>query len=182
MTRTPHDAGPGSLLENMSSRPTTVVTHRSTRKSRQVVPSLRVQLRPNLRESAMDPDQLLPAFGVPTPAGRSSPKEVGLILGHISTEVITELRLPGVIPLAPSGSLPGEESCEDPLLALAVLTRCSGPVWLRDRAPALERLANPKPVRLLVQPGLYRRILERISDPGWRDLILWRARMLGVLS
>jgi hypothetical protein len=182
MTRMPPEAGPGNLLENMSSRPTTVVTHSSKRKARQIVPSLWIRLHPNRRELAMDPSQLLPAFDIPTPPRRLSPKEAGRILGHVSAEVITELRLPGVIPLAPGGSLPDDESCEDPLLALAVLTRCSGPVWLRDRAPALERLASPKPVRLLVRPEVHRRVLERIGDPGWRDLILWRARMLGVLS
>jgi hypothetical protein len=181
MTRMSRDAGAGSLLENMSSRPTTVVTHRSKRKSRQLVPSLWIRFQPGRRELSSDPDQALAAFTVPMPLARPSSNEVGRVLERVSAEVIADLRLPGVIPLAPGGKLPDEASCEDPLLALVVYTRCSGAVWLRDRAPALERLASPKPVRLLVQPELHRRVLDRIGEPGWGDLILWRARMLGVL-
>ena len=83
--------------------------------------------------------------------------------------------MPGVIPLAPGGTLPDEEVRSEPLLALAAMTRCSGQVWLRDRAAALERLTSGRPVRLLLQPDLFRHVLERLDTPGWEAEVLARA-------
>jgi hypothetical protein len=52
-------------------------------------------------------------------------------------------------------------------------------VWLRDRAAALERLASGRPVRMLLQPDLFRHVLDRLETPGWEAAILARAEASG---
>ncbi len=154
----------GNRLENMSSRPSTVVTHRG-RKGRQLVPCLRVGL--DARGTKVAQEHPLRAVGVPHFLESAEPLEQARVIEHLCRAVIEDLRLPGVIPLAPDGKLPDEEVRSEPLLALAALTRCSGQVWLRDRAAALERLASDRPIRMLLQPDLFRHVLERLATPGW---------------
>jgi hypothetical protein len=163
----------GSRLENMSSRPTTVVTHRASRKRRQLVPSLRVGLDP--RRVKVAREHPLRAVGMPHFVESAEPLEQARIVERLCRAVIEDLRLPGVIPLALDGKLPDEEVRSEPLLALAAMTRCSGQVWLRDRAAALERLASGRPVRMLLQPDLFRHVLERLDTLGWEAEILARA-------
>ena len=105
----------------------------------------------------------------------AEPLEQARIVERLCRAVIEDLRLPGVIPLAPGGKLPDEEARSEPLLALVAMTRCSGQVWLRDRAAALERLASGRPVRLLLQPDLFRHVLERLETPGWEAEVFARA-------
>jgi hypothetical protein len=163
----------GNRLENMSSRPTTIVTHRSSRKARQLVPSLRVGLDPHATEVARE--HPLRAAGMPRFVESTEPLEQARIVERVCRAVIADLGLPGVIPLAPDGKLPTEEVRSEPLLALAALTRCSGQVWLRDRAAALERLTSGRPVRMLLQPDLFHHVLERLDTRGWEAEILARA-------
>ena len=164
----------GNRLENMSSRPTTVVTHNGSRRRRQLVPSLRVGL--DAHRTRVAQEHPLRAVGVPTFVESAEPLEQARIVERICREVIEDLRLPGVIPLAPDGTLPEEETRSEPLLALVVMTRCSGQVWLRDRAAALERLASGRPVRLLLQPELFRHVLERLATPSWEAEVFMRAQ------
>jgi hypothetical protein len=156
----------------MSTRPTTVVTH-SPRKRCQLVPSLRVGL--DARTTKVAREHPLRAVGMPAYVESAEPLEQARIVERICRAVIDDLRLPGVIPLALDGTLPDEESRSEPLLVLVALTRCSGQVWLRDRAAALERLASGRPVRMLLQPDLFRHVLQRLETPGWEAAILARA-------
>jgi hypothetical protein len=167
----------GNRLENMSSRPTTVVTHTASRKRRQLVPSLRVGL--DARATKVAREHPLRAVGMPRSVESAEPIELARIVERICRAVIDDLRLPGVVPLALDGTLPDEESRSEPLLVLVALTRCSGQVWLRDRAAALERLASGRPVRMLLQPDLFRHVLERLETPGWEAAILARAEASG---
>jgi hypothetical protein len=167
----------GNRLENMSTRPTTVVTHSASRKYRQLVPSLRVGL--DARSTKVAREHPLRALGMPPYVESAEPLEQASIVERICRAVIDDLRLPGVIPLASDGTLPDEESRSEPLLVLVALTRCSGQVWLRDRAAATERLASGRPVRLLLQPDLFRHVLERLETPGWEAAILARAEAAG---
>ena len=162
----------GNRLENMSTRPSTVVTHRG-RKGRQLVPSLRVGL--DARRTKIAHEHPLRAVGLPHFVESAEPLERSRIVERLCRAVIEDLRLPGVIPLAAGGKLPDEEVCSEPLLALAAMTRCSGPVWLRDRAAALERLTSGRPVRLLLQPDQFRHVLERLDTPAWEAEVLARA-------
>lgn len=167
---------PGSRLENMSSRPTTVVTHAPRGPRCQVVPSLRVKLDARRVKAARRQGRPLHALPLPDAIEQATPAEQARIVERICRAVIEDLRLPGVIALAPGGKLPDEVFCTEPLLALAVLTRCSGPVWLRDRASALERLDGARPVGLLLQPGHFRYVTERLEAPDWALAILSRAQ------
>ena len=170
----PERAG-GSRLENMSTRPSTVVAHRG-RRDCQLVPSLRVGI--DARRTKVARAHPLRACGLPRSIESAEPLEQARIVERICRAVIEDLRLPGVIPLAPGGTLPQEESRSQPLLALVVVTRCSGQVWLRHRAAALERLASGRPVRLLLAPDLLRHVLERLATPGWETELLARAEGL----
>jgi hypothetical protein len=164
----------GNRLENMSSRPTTVVTHTASRKRRQLVPSLRIGL--DARHSKLAREHPLRAVGLPPSVESAEPLEQARIVERLCRAVIEDLRLPGVIALAPGGKLPDEQARSEPLLALVAMTRCSGPVWLRDRASALERLASGRPVRMLLQPDHLRHVLERLAAPGWEAEMLARAK------
>ncbi|CAN5847704.1 hypothetical protein BH23CHL8_BH23CHL8_23240 [soil metagenome] len=161
----------GSRLENMSTRPSTVVTHRGCT-GRQLVPSLRVGL--DARRTKVAREHPLRAIGMRSEES-AEPLEQARIVERLCRAIIADLRLPGVIPLALDGKLPDEESRSEPLLALVVMTRCSGQVWLRDRAAALERLASGRLVRILLQPDLFRHVLERLDTPGWEAEVFARA-------
>lgn len=51
-------------------------------------------------------------------------------------------------------SLPSHETpWPDPLAALAVLTKCTDTIWLRDKTPSLSKLTGPRCVSLLIPPG-----------------------------
>ena len=163
----------GNRLENMSTRPTTVVTHTSSRKVRQLVPCLRVGLDPRCTKVARE--HPLRAVGMPRSVELAETLDQARIIERICRAVIEDLRLPGVIPLALAGELPDEEVRSEPLLALVAMTRCSGQVWLRDRAAALERLASGRSVRMLMQPDLFRHVLERLDTPGWEAEVFARA-------
>lgn len=54
--------------------------------------------------------------------------------------------------------------CPDPLSALAVLTKCSRHVWLRDKTPNLAWIGERRRVALVV-PAAY--------ESGWKELTRW---------
>jgi hypothetical protein len=174
------ERSPGNRLENMSSRPTTVVAHAARRKARQLLPCLRIVLQPRRVALARDQHQPLRAAGFSGLLERQSPEVRARAIKRVSAAVIDDLRLPGVIPLGPDGKLPDETVATEPLLAFVVLTRCSGPIWLRDREPALERMSMTRPVRLLLQPDLFRHVVERLGSSGWVGEMVDRAKVPGV--
>jgi hypothetical protein len=166
----------GSRLENMSSRPTTVVTHAPRGARCQLVPSLRVKLDGRRAGAARRGGRPLAAIALPSAIEEATPDEQVRVVERLCRAVIEDLRLPGVIALAPGGKLPDETVCTEPLLALTVLTRRSGPVWLRDRTAALERLSDAHPVGLLLAPDNLRYVTERLATPGWATAMFSRAQ------
>lgn len=174
--RRPEPAGAGQL-GNMSSRPTVSVVHPSGDPARQLVPAFRVRLvaadRPSRRRS-----------GLPRPAGlpgRTVPADPDLArrrLEAIADAVPLLLDLPDVIPLAPGGALPDSLERTDPLLALALLARRSGSVWLGRRSPALDGLADGDSVTLLLPDPIRRRIAAAVDAPDWTPRVLALAHTL----
>ena len=86
-----------------------------------------------------------------------------------------ELGLPAVVAIATEATLPQVTMTTDPLLALGLLVRRSGPAWLAGRIPAFEGLAAGSAVTLLLPPRLLETVVRRTTDPGWRTAVLARA-------
>jgi hypothetical protein len=66
------------------------------------------------------------------------------------------------------------------MLAIALLARRSGPVFLRRRTPGLEGLERGGMVTLLLPAPARARILAAVDAPGWPALVLERAMALEV--
>jgi len=176
----PGERAPANRLGNMSCRPTTEVTHPSNDPARQLVPALRAVLSLPPRSRPGSPQALLRALGI---------DETGLARGRdparrrleaIAQAIVEILPLPAVVPLFEGGRLPDTVERREPMLALALLARRSGPVFLRNRTPGLEGLERGGLITLLLPAPARARILTAVDAPGWPALVLERAMALEV--
>ena len=126
----PHPGG-APWLHNMSCRPGATVVHQGTDLCRRLRFTLNIPQDPKLRRYA----DLCPLFGLPVPKdGDGFP----LLMACLAEPCPKLAALPAVAAVDPAGR--GETVAgfnDDPRLALAVLARCSGRVFMRDRTPGL---------------------------------------------
>lgn len=151
----------------MSPRPKVTVTHPADDPRRQLAEGYRAVLGTDSWEAIHALAPSIPAADPTTlaPAERAR-------LTRLLDAVRDELGLPGIVPVAPDRPLPRVETTLDPLLALGLLVRRSGPVWIADRPPAFEGLLPGSEVTLLLDKARLATILRRTKDPGWRQTIL----------
>lgn len=126
----PHAAG-APWIHNMSCRPGASVVHTGTDACRRLRFSLNVPLHPAVRRYA----ELCPMFGLPVPADDDG---FPVLMAFVNEPCPKLAALPAVAvadPAARGESITG--FTDDPRLVLAVLARCSGRVFLRDRAPSI---------------------------------------------
>ena len=169
---------PANRLGNMSCRPNTVVTHPSNDPARQLVPAFRAVLPMPSGERSRTPQGLLRAFGIDMTGLASGPVPALRRLEAIADAALELLPLPGVVPLFAGGGLPDTVERREPMLALALLGRRSGPVFLRNRTPGLEGLGRGGVITLLLPAPVRDRILAAVDAPGWPALVLERALAL----
>jgi len=170
-------------LANMSCRPTAAIVHRSDDRARQLVPALLAVVPPGRgRRPASARTRLrelgIPALGIPPSAAGAARR-----LESLADAVPELLGLPAVIPLGPGGTLPDTVVRFEPLLAFALLARCSGPVWLGRRTPSVD-VPNEAgdSVTVLVPAPVRARILAAVDAPGWAERVLERALALEASS
>ena len=99
-------------------------------------------------------------------------------LEAIADAVIELLPLPAVVPLFAGGRLPDTVERREPMLAIALLARRSGPVFLRRRTPGLEGLERGGLITLLLPEPVRARIVAAVDASGWPALVLDRAMVL----
>ena len=174
----PGERAPANRLGNMSCRPTTEVTHPSNDPARQLVPAFRAALAIPPRCRPGSPQALLRALGIDTTGLARGRDPARLRLEAIADAVVEILPLPAVMPLFAGGGLPDTVERREPMLALALLARRSGPVFLRHRTPGLEGLERGGMITLLLPAPARARILAAVDAPGWPALVLERARHL----
>ena len=175
----PGERTPANRLGNMSCRPTTEVTHPSNDPARQLVPAFRAALVIPPRDRPGSPRALLRALGIDTAGLARGPAAARRRLEAIADAVVEILPLPAVVPLYAGGRrLPDTIERREPMLAIALLVRRSGPVFLRDRTPGFEGLERGGLVTLLLPAPLRARILAAVDAPEWPALVLARARQL----
>lgn len=178
-TTGPGERAPANRLGNMSCRPTTEVTHPSNDPARQLVPAFRAALDIPPRSRPSSPRALLRALGIDAEGLARGREPARRRLEAIADAVLEILPLPGVVPLYAGGRrLPDTVERREPMLAIALLARRSGPVLLRHRTPGLEGLERGGLITLLLQEPVRARILATVDAPNWPALVLERARHL----
>ncbi len=178
-TTGPGERAPANRLGNMSCRPTTEVTHPSNDPARQLVPAFRAALDIPPRSRPSSPRALLRALGIDAEGLARGREPARRRLEAIADAVLEILPLPAVVPLYAGGRrLPDTVERREPMLAIALLARRSGPVLLRHRTPGLEGLERGGLITLLLQEPVRARILATVDAPNWPALVLERARHL----
>lgn len=173
--------GPGeralaNRLGNMSCRPTTEVTHPSNDPARQLVPAFRAVLAIPPGDRPGSPRALLRALGIDSTGLARGRDPARRRLEAVADAVLELLPLPGVVPLYAGGRrLPDTVERREPMLAMALLARRSGPVLLRHRTPGLEGLERGGLITLLLSGPARAHILAAVDAPGWPALVLERA-------
>jgi hypothetical protein len=122
--------------------------------------------------------RLLQALGIDIRTVAAGQEPARRRLEAIADAVVVLLGLPAVVPLAPVGRLPDTVERPDPLLALALIARRSGPVWLARRAPGVEGLERGGAITLLLQGPVRTRIVAAVDEPAWSARVLERAILL----
>ncbi len=177
--RLPVELAAPAPLGNMSCRPNTAIVHEGDTRARQLVPALRTRLPFRSGGRPRTPAGWLVLAGVPRrqiPPGAQAAQQR---LDAVIDAVPGLLALPAVVPLSPGGDLPLTTECPDGLLALALLARQSGGVWLARRTPAVAGLSYTNAViTLLLPPTHHARVMAAVADPGWMDRVLAHASAL----
>lgn len=149
--RTEQPAGPAPAaapwLQNMSCRPTATIVHQGKDACRRLLFAMPSTPRPASTRFA----DLCPPFGLQAPSDQDGYR---VLLGFLREPCPKLAALPAVAVAERSTRgdlLPG--LTDDPRLVLAVLTRCTGRIFLRDRDPSITSDQIQKPVVLLLPPS-----------------------------
>jgi hypothetical protein len=169
----PHDGWCGTRAPAlaMSPRPVVTIAHPADDPVRQLTGAFHAVL-PRRPWAALH--AAVPWVPGVDPARGTAASRVRLI--RLVDAIRDELGLPSIVPIASDGAQLEVTSTLDPLVALGLLVRRSGPVWLADRIPAFEGLAAGSAVTLLLSPRLLADVVRRTTDPAWRPAVLARAQ------
>jgi len=172
------ELAPARRLPNMSCRPDTIVAHPSNDPARQLIPAFRAVLAIPAGRRPRAASGWLRLLGLPSTGIAGGGDGRIRRLEAVADAAIALLDLPSVVPCAPGGELPDTVERCDPILAFALLCRRSGPIWLRDRPPAVEGLERGGVVTLLLAAPVRARIVAAVDAPDWRARVHERARAL----
>jgi hypothetical protein len=163
----------------MSCRPNTAIVHEANGRARQLVPALRTRLEFSSKSEPRTPAGWLTLAGLAKADVPRRPAAARRRLDALLEAVPALLALPGVVPLAPAGELPIMVDCPDQLLAMALLVRRSGGVWLARRTPTMAVLDREHAVITLLLPHLdITRVQAAVADPAWPHRVLEHTQRL----
>ena len=135
-------AAGASLLHNMSCRPNTAVTHTGVDQCHRICILSELTPTPNLLFT-----ELCATFGVDMPEDGDGWKALTNAANLPCPELMLLPPVAAVLANAPGKVFPGIS--DNPRLVLAVLARCSGGIFIRDRPPVITSDQMKKTVTLI---------------------------------